>query len=73
LNHEGKSKTLFNAGATDRNGELSILVPPSVPINLKLTLAGYQTWHYGDKTKATGAFRLKPEEQRNIKIELTPI
>ena len=73
LNHEGKPKTLFSPGSTNRDGELAILIPSGVRINLKITAAGYQPLLYSDRTssKGTQAIQLKSGEDRSIKVELT--
>jgi hypothetical protein len=72
LNHDGKPKTLYNPGAASPSGELAVLIPAGIPVNLKVTAAGYQTWIYRDKTaKPPHAIQLKIGEKRSIKIELT--
>lgn len=73
VNHQGKPKTLLKPGSTNRDGELAILVPSGVPINLKITAVGYETMIYRDKTssKAKQVIQLKAGEKRSIKVELT--
>jgi hypothetical protein len=72
LNHEGKPKTLYTPGAASRSGELAVLIPAGIPVNLKVTAAGYHTWVYRDKTSTPpNAIQLKVGEKRSIKIELT--
>lgn len=74
VNHEGKPTTAFKPGATGRNGELTILVPVGVPVNLKVTAEGYRTWSYRDKnTKPPDAIQLKTGENKSMKIELTKL
>jgi hypothetical protein len=74
LNHEGKPKTLFNSGAVGRSGELTVLIPVGVPVKLRVTAEGYQTWNYRDQnSKPPDAIQLKTGENKSMKIELTKI
>lgn len=72
LNHEGKPKTLFDSGAASPSGELSVLIPAGIPVNLTVTAAGYKRATYTDRTsKPPNAIELKTGENRSIKIELS--
>lgn len=74
LNHEGKPKTLFNPGAVGPSGELTVLIPVGVPVKLKVTAEGYQTWNYRDRnSKPPDAIQLKTGESKSMKIELTKV
>jgi hypothetical protein len=74
LNHEGQPKTVFDPGAASPSGELSVLIPAGIPVNLKVTAAGYQNWIYRDRSSTPpDAIKLKTGEKRSIKIELTRI
>jgi hypothetical protein len=64
VNHEGKPKTEFSAGATSRNGELAILVPPGIAINMKIRRSGYNTSY-------RSGIQLRAGEERTIEINLT--
>jgi len=46
LTHEGKPKTLLRSGATKMDGSFNLLVPPAVPIDLKVSALGYRDWYY---------------------------
>ncbi len=63
VNHEGKPRTGFTPGATSRNGELAILVPPGIAIDMKIRRSGYNTSH-------RSGIQLRPGEERTIVIDL---
>jgi hypothetical protein len=46
LNHEGKPKMLFISGTNRSDYTFNLLVPPALPVELKVSVPGYRDWHY---------------------------
>jgi hypothetical protein len=73
LNHTGKPMTLFVAGATNDAGELAVLIPSSVAVDLKVTAPGYEPQVLKLAPYGSGnGIRLKESGATNLNIEIRP-
>jgi hypothetical protein len=74
LNHEGKPKTLLISGANRPDYSFNLLVPPDVPVDLKVSAPGYRDWQYNtDNPKGeTKTLRLAPDTTKELNVSLQP-
>jgi hypothetical protein len=74
LNHEGNPKTLLISGANKPDGSFNLLVPPSVPVDLKVSAIGYRDWHYKtDSSKAEPKpLRLASDTTKELNVTMQP-
>jgi len=74
LTHEGKPKTLLRSGPTKTDGTFDLLVPPAVPIDLKVSALGYRDWYYktdGSKGE-TKTLLLASDTTKELTVTLQP-
>jgi len=72
LNQEGKPKTLLISGANRPDGTFNLLVPPDVPIELKISAPGYPDWYYNTDSGngKTKTLRVAPETTKELNVSL---
>jgi hypothetical protein len=74
LTHEGTPQTLFRPGATKTDGSFDLLIPPAVPIDLKVSAPGYRDWYYktdGSKGQAK-TLLLASDTTKELNVILQP-
>lgn len=72
LNHEGKPLTLFGSGLNTPDYRFNLLVPPDIPIELKVSAPGHRDWHYNtDSSKLeTKPLRLASDTTKELNVTL---
>ena len=74
LNHDGKPKTLLISGANRSGYSFNLLVPPAVPVDVKVSAPGYRDWHY--RTHAwkgeTKTLLLASDTTKELNVSLQP-